>query len=80
MPWRVIGGRAVVINPVKGEVHELNETATFLWESFDGTLCREGLTARLCAEFSVAPGEAKTDVDALLASLHEKGLLGGPQP
>jgi hypothetical protein len=75
LPHQDVQGRAVVVAPARREVHELDETATFLW----GVLARERtigeLVEALCEEYEVDPDAAEKDVRAFVETLEEKGLV-----
>jgi hypothetical protein len=75
LAWREIEGRVVVISPEDSVVHELNETASFIWKHAD---CGRKLTEivnLLSHEFGVESAQAKTDTEELLALLSKKGLV-----
>lgn len=75
LPFQEIQGQAVVVVPARRELHQLDETATFLW----GALAKEStvadLAAALCGEYEVDEKTAEKDVREFLASLEEKGLV-----
>jgi Coenzyme PQQ synthesis protein D (PqqD) len=75
LAWREIEGHVVVISPEDSIVHELNETASFIWKHAD---CGRNVTEianLLSDEFSVDAAQAKADTEGLLAVFLEKGLL-----
>lgn len=65
----------MILQPGKGEVHELNEAGTFLWALLDGSRATDDLERRLCEEFEVEESAARSDVKEFLNFLDEKGLL-----
>ncbi len=75
LPWREIDGRAVVLNPRRGEVHELDPVATFLWARADGTRTTEELAALVTESFEVELEVALTDTRELMSALENRGLL-----
>ena len=75
LPFQEIQGLAVVVVPARRELHELDETATFLWSQLSLSRTVAELTAALCAEFDVDPDVAEADVLDFLRALEEKGLL-----
>jgi len=75
LPFQEIQGQAVVVVPARRELHELDETATFLWSELAKARTPADLAAALCAEFEVEPDVAETDVRDFLHTLEEKGLV-----
>jgi len=75
LPFQEIQGQAVVVVPAKREVHELDETATFLWTALARERSVADLVGALCEEFEVDAAAAEKDVREFVASLEEKGLV-----
>lgn len=75
LPWRSIGDRCVVINPARGEVHELDEVGSFLWKAVDGIQSLPQICARLIEEFEVEPAHAEADTSEFFRQLEILGLL-----
>jgi len=80
LPWRLIGEHIVAIEPTRGEVSELNEAASWLWERIDGKLPLTSLASALASEFEVSGEQALEDTACLMAELHEKGLITWETP
>lgn len=73
--FRVIAGRAYVVNPATSELHEFNETGTFIWKLLDGKgATLEKLAAGLSAEYEVDPARARDDAAEFLRFLEKNGL------
>ena len=75
LPWQEIEGRAVVVVPARRELHEMDETATFLWGALAKPRSEAELVEALCGEYEVDAETAVRDVRGFLAALREKGLL-----
>ena len=75
LPYQEIQGKCVVVAPARREMHELDETATFLWSALAKAATIADLSAALCEEYEVEPAEADRDVRRFVASLEEKGLV-----
>jgi hypothetical protein len=75
LPFQEIQGQAVVVVPARRELHQLDETATFLWGALSKESTVADLAAALCGEFEVDEATAEKDVRAFLESLEEKGLV-----
>lgn len=75
LAWREIERHVVVISPEDSVVHELNETASFIWKlASEGRNLAE-IVRSLSAEYRVDAALAKADAEELLAVLAKKGLL-----
>ena len=71
-----LDGEAVVINFDTYHYYGLNHTATALWASLQaGGRDRRELSAALASAYGTAPETAASDVDALLETLLEEGLI-----
>lgn len=75
LPYQEIQGRAVVIVPARREMHELDETATFLWSALAEERSVAELAQALCEDFEVDPETARKDVREFVAALEERGLV-----
>ena len=75
LPFQEIEGQAVVVVPARREMHELDETATYLWRELERSRSVAELVEAVCGEFEVEPERAEKDVRAFVARLEEKGLL-----
>jgi hypothetical protein len=74
LPFQEIQGQAVVVVPARRELHELDETATFLWAELAKERTVAQLVEALCGEFDVEAGVAEADVREFLGGLEERGL------
>lgn len=75
LPFQEIQGQAVIVVPARRELHELDETATFLWSTLARDRSVAELVEALCGEFEVDAAVAEKDVREFLALLQEKGLV-----
>ena len=75
LPWREVDGRAVVLDPRSGQVHELNLVGTFLWQNTDGKTSLESLSTLVLENFEVDPAEASSDVQDFFSTLASHGLV-----
>ncbi|HKF51427.1 MAG TPA: PqqD family protein [Candidatus Acidoferrales bacterium] len=75
LAWREIEGRVVVISPADSVVHELNETATFIWKQAESGRSVAEIADLLSLEFCVEPTQARSDTEELLRMLLQKGLV-----
>ena len=75
LAWREIEGRVVVISPEDSVVHELNETASFIWKQADRGCSVSEIANLLSIEFCVEASQARSDTEELLRMLLQKGLV-----
>jgi hypothetical protein len=77
---RRIAGETVIV-PVRNDVadldsiYTLNETGSFVWDLLDGKHTVAELIEAVVAEFEVARDVAAADVNRLIGSLRDEGLL-----
>lgn len=72
---RVIGGEAVVVTPADSLVHELDPVATYVWEKCDGRRSGWEIVESVVAAFEVERSVAARDLEILLRTLSDKGLV-----
>ncbi len=75
LPYQDVQGQAVVVVPARREVHEFDETATFLWSALAREQTLAELVASLCEEYDVDEKTAEAHVRAFVALLEERGLV-----
>lgn len=75
LAWREIEGEVVIISPEESMLHELNQTASFIWKQLDGKRTMEEIARLLAQEFEVPVEQALADTEELVAQLQEKQLL-----
>jgi hypothetical protein len=75
LPYQDVRGQAVVVAPARREVHEFDETATFLWSALARERSVADLAEALCEEYEVDRAVAEKDVRAFVELLEEKGLV-----
>jgi len=77
---RRMGGSAVLVNLSTNRIYELNETGTRIWELLERGHSSDEINDQLCAEFTVAPTEARGAYDKLIAELRDQGLVRPETP
>lgn len=75
LPWRQIDGRAVIVQPARGRVHDLNPTATLLWERADGKASLDEIARAMSENFEVEFAEARADAREFYSALEGHGLI-----
>ena len=72
---RLVDGEMVVLDRQHGFVHQLNKTATFIWEQCDGEHTTAEIASRMAEKFVVDEATALNDIIRVLNELRELKLL-----
>ena len=73
---RVLGNETMVMSAANSTLFTLDEVATVIWESADGTTPLDEIVAnKVCAQYDIAPEIALKDAEGLVQELAEHGLL-----
>jgi len=72
---RIIEGQAFIINTKTSTLHELDETATFIWRLVEKGRGHEDIARSLSEEFDVSREQASKDTADFLRELEKKGIL-----
>lgn len=75
LPFRVLAGETVLVDPRRREVHVLNDTATRIWELLAEARSIGELQAHLRDEYDVEARLLAREVNSFLELLSERGLL-----
>ena len=59
----------------EGRIHQLNKTASFIWELCDGSRTFDQLAQELCEVFEVDFATAQRDVESTVQTLRRSRLL-----
>jgi hypothetical protein len=70
-----VDGELVLWEPLGNRVHRLDRTASLLWPLLDGTATVGELSEDVADVFGIDATQAATDLEALLGSLAQLGLL-----
>jgi hypothetical protein len=71
---RVVEGETVVFDRQAGLIHQLNQTASYIWDRCDGTSTIADIATQLAAAFDVEPKRAAHDVAAIVGQLQSLRL------
>jgi len=74
-PWQEMDEQALVLTPKKSTVHELNETATWIWKRLNGDRTLESIQIEMCEVFDIEPNQARNDLYQLINDMSEKGMI-----
>ena len=72
---RLVDGEMVVLDQDGALVHQLNRTATYIWERCNGQHAPAEIAAELCQVFEVDPKTALKDVFDAIRQLQDLRLL-----
>lgn len=75
LSWRTIDGETLILNREEGRLHQLNSTASFIWDCCDGNSNVAEITERLVGVYDVDARTAHKDVEEVLLSLRNSKLL-----
>lgn len=72
---RMVDGETIVLDRSSGFVHQLNQTASYIWECCDGTSTIAAMVTQIAEAFDVALETAETDVVRVIDQLRQLNLL-----
>ncbi len=75
LPWQVMGGSTLVLNPSNSSAHEFNGSAGFIWDKLDQGIIFSELVSEICKKYEVVKNEVENDLQDFLAKLKENELL-----
>lgn len=68
-------GEMLVLDDQNGFIHQLNQTASFVWQQCDGKSSMMEIVRRLADEFDVEDDVATRDVADIIKKLRDLKLL-----
>lgn len=72
---RMVDGEVVVLDRQSDLIHQLNHTASYIWDRCDGHSTVAEIAQQLAAAFDVDAHTAVQDVETTIRQLHGLGLL-----
>jgi Coenzyme PQQ synthesis protein D (PqqD) len=72
---RIVDGEVVVLDRRSDLIHQLNPTASYIWDRCDGRSTVAEIASQLAAAFDVDAKTAIQDVATAVMQLHSRGLL-----
>jgi Coenzyme PQQ synthesis protein D (PqqD) len=72
---RMVDGEVVVLDRQSDLIHQLNHTASYIWDRCDGQSTVAEIANQLAAAFQVDADTAVQDVATTIRQLHSIGLL-----
>ena len=77
--YRTIEGETLILNRKEGHLHQLNPTASFIWDCCDGKSDIAEIIDRLAGAYEVDSSTARKDVEEVLSNLRNSNLLDGSE-
>jgi Coenzyme PQQ synthesis protein D (PqqD) len=71
---RIVDGETIILDRVAGRVHQLNRTASYIWNVCEGRSASE-IATEMAARFDVIPDMVLTDVQTTLSDFRRLGLV-----
>ena len=72
---REIDGEMILLNEKKEKIHQLNNTASFVWDCCNGENTIDNIVVLLKEEFEVESIDIKSDVINIITSLKKLKLI-----
>ena len=72
---RIVDGEVIILDRAKGLVHQLNATASHVWNAFDEKRSAADIAAELSRRFSDTPETVLNDVHRTIAEFERLELL-----
>ncbi|MCS7150796.1 MAG: PqqD family protein [Endomicrobia bacterium] len=73
--YREIAGNIYIVDSKNSLLHQLNETATFIWRCLLSGKNLEEIVHKVCLEYDVEPEIARHDVEEIVTEMINKGLV-----
>ena len=70
-----VGDELVVLDNNSGQVHQLNVSASFIWENCNGEQTVKDIAHAMADYFGINQEQALSDVNTVIQEFHGKSLL-----
>lgn len=77
---RIVDDETVILDQDGEHIHQLNATASFIWERCDGSVTLSEIAQELAATFEVDPEVTAGDVQNTVLQFSQLGLLVESEP
>jgi len=77
---RIVEGEVVILDKSSGKIHQLNSTASFVWNRLDGHTSLAAIVTDMVREFDVEFEIARADVARVVADLARLELIASSEP
>lgn len=83
MPYRVkkgliaqsVDGELIILNREQEKIHQLNPSASFIWNRLDGQASNDHLVTAIIEKYAVEQDVAQRDLESLLNELSDLQLI-----
>ena len=72
---RQVENETLVLDRAGERIHQLNATASFIWNRCDGRTKVLAVAAEMAEQYGISPEQAVTDIAQMLSRLEELGLV-----
>lgn len=72
---RIIDDEVVIADIESGDVHQLNPTASFIWQLCDGETTVEQVVSSVVERYEISQAQARQDVEAVIDDLLKLNLF-----
>jgi DNA-binding ferritin-like protein len=73
--WRKIGDTIFIIDPLNEKIHELNETASIIFEMIIKNRKIDEIEKKILKEYDVDEKECRKDISYIISELKDKGVI-----
>lgn len=73
--FRAVDDETVILDRASGLIHQLNPTASYLWDQCDGSSTTESIVERFARAFEIEPASAERDAIKVLSEMKQLNLL-----
>jgi len=75
LPWQAIEDQTLVLTPENSMAHELNLTASWIWQNIHNEITVQKLLDKFLLEFDIDKTTAKNDIIDLLTKMDGNHLI-----
>ena len=72
---RDVNGETLILDRKHEDVHQLNNSASYVWQCCDGRMTSHDIAVAMAMDFSIVLEAAERDVASLISQLVALGLL-----
>lgn len=72
---REVDSETVIIDRETGEVHQLNSTASYIWDNLDGETEISVICKSYAQDFNISKDQSEKDVDTVISQFKNLNLL-----
>jgi len=76
---REVDGELLILDTATNKVHQLNETASFVWRNIENAVSAEALAGLLAERYAAQPDRLVDDVSEIVRRLVVLGLVTDEQ-